>query len=88
LIVNTINGTSIEDTSMKTLTINEFEGQQIVLFNNQNAFGDVRKAKTLIACPLGGATWLTPDNLLKVRNWIDDRLQELLAQGLLTDTEG
>jgi hypothetical protein len=70
---------------MKTLTINEIEGQQLVLFTNQNALGDKRKAKTLLACPLGGATWLTPENLLKVRDWINERCRELQFQGHLPD---
>lgn len=68
---------------MKSLTI----GEQLLLFTNKNARGKLVN-NTLVACPKEGAAWLTPEELLQVRDWINERVRELVFQGWLPGETG
>lgn len=68
---------------MKSLNIKG----QLLLFVNNNASGNL-VSNTLVACPNDGQVWLNPEELLQVRDWINERVRNLVFQGYLPGETG
>jgi hypothetical protein len=58
---------------------------ETLLFVNNNAFANYGK-NTLITCSPDEQRWLTPEELVLVRDWINERCRELAFQGHLPES--